>query len=285
VIDRRPLRSKIKAETTSRAADSATVQRLSLFGPRLLLEGEDVAAYDEFRGRVCAAVKPLDVFEAIFLDDYVASQWDVLRWRRIKYGFIRAIELVELETVLRKNLGCELYTENLVDRLAEVLQDNRAKNDPEDFAEPLAREYVRNARAAVDKVDKILTGRNLGLYEIHERARNDKARELARAYARSEPRAVKLIGELLVRVGVSIDGLRAAAAVKKLDDIERFDRQITIAESRRDASLHELDRHRAGLGEKLRRSVQDVVDAKFEVIETIPAKEKKQLDERAKDRG
>ena len=56
--------------------------------------------------------------------------------------------------------------------------------------------------------------------------------------------------------------------------IERIDHLITIAENRRNASLREIDRRRAVLGESLRRSVQEIEDAEFEVIETTPAKGK-----------
>ncbi len=44
----------------------------------------------------------------------------------------------------------------------------------------------------------------------------------------------------------------------------------TIAEGRRNACLREIDRRRPAFGETLRRSVQDVEDSKFEVIETTP---------------
>ena len=62
--------------------------------------------------------------------------------------------------------------------------------------------------------------------------------------------------------------------MKKLDDIERIDHLITIAVNRRNASLREIDRRRAVLGESLRRSVQEIEEAEFEVIEGTPAKGK-----------
>jgi transcriptional regulator of aromatic amino acid metabolism len=43
------------------------VQRLALFGPPLLLEGEDAAAYDQLLARICAAVKPVDVIDEMFV--------------------------------------------------------------------------------------------------------------------------------------------------------------------------------------------------------------------------
>ena len=43
------------------------VQRLALFGPPPLLEGEDAAAYDQLLARIYAAVKPLDIIYEIFV--------------------------------------------------------------------------------------------------------------------------------------------------------------------------------------------------------------------------
>ena len=93
-------------------------------------------------------------------------------------------------------------------------------------------------------------------------------------YARREPDAVTLVDELLTGGGMSMDALMADALAEKLDYIERIDRLTTIAENRRNASLREIDRRRAVLGETLRRSVQEIEDDEFEVIETTPAKGK-----------
>ena len=82
---------------------------------------------------------------------------------------------------------------------------------------------------------------------------------------------------------MSIETLTAEALAQELDYIERLDRLATIAESRRNASLREIDRRRAVLGETLRRSVQEAEEREFEVIEVTPAKEKTQLDERPQD--
>ena len=110
--------------------------------------------------------------------------------------------------------------------------------------------------------------------DILDRARGRKAKELVQEYVRHEPDAVTLVHELLTGAGVSMDTFMAKALAEKLDNIERIDRLTTIAESRRNASLHEIDRRRAVLGETLRRSVQEIEDGEFEVIETTPAKGK-----------
>jgi hypothetical protein len=58
-----------------------------------------------------------------------------------------------------------------------------------------------------------------------------------------------------------------------LDDIERIDCLITVAETRRNATLREIDRRRAVLSEALRRQVQEV-EGEFEVVEKTPAETK-----------
>jgi hypothetical protein len=66
----------------------------------------------------------------------------------------------------------------------------------------------------------------------------------------------------------------ADALTENLEVIERIDHLATIAESRRNYILREIDRRRAVLGERLRRGVQEIEDAEFKVIETTPSKRK-----------
>jgi hypothetical protein len=254
---------------------SKAVSRPSLFGPPLVLAGEDAAAYDELFGRVCAAVKPADVIDEMFIADVVSLEWEVLRWRRLKSSLIRAHELKALEDFLLKQLDYHLYRKQFADDLTEVLQKNHAEGQTEELAQTLAHNCARDEPKAVDKVNEILARNELDLDDILDRARNHKAEELAQEYVQRKPDAVELIHKLLAAASVSMDALIIEALRKHhLDYIERIDRLTTIAESRRNASLREIDRRRAVLGETLRRNVQDVENAEFEVIETTPAKRK-----------
>jgi hypothetical protein len=115
-------------------------------------------------------------------------------------------------------------------------------------------------------------------------ARAQKINELVQEYARHNPDAVTQIQELLANAGRSMDALLADQLVEKrdyLEYIERIDRLTTIAESRRNAALREIDRRRAILGQTLRRSLQEVEDAEFKVIEPTPTKGKVRLEERS----
>ena len=92
-------------------------------------------------------------------------------------------------------------------------------------------------------------------------------------YARREPEAVKLVNELFASSGQTMRDLMLKALSTKVGEIEPIDRLITIAETRRNISLREIDRRRAVLGEALRRQVQEV-EGEFEVIEKAPAEAK-----------
>jgi len=259
-------------------------QRLALFGPPPLIEGEDAAAYDQLLARICAAAKPVDIIDEMLIADVVPSEWEVLRLRRLKWSLIRAPALKALENFLGENLDYDLYSEHFADQLAEILRDNLPEDQVEN-AQTLARECARNEPDADDKVNKLLAGINLDMDDILDGAKRRKAKELVQEYVRREPDAVTLIHQLLTGAGKSMDGLTADALAEHLDAIERIDRLTTIAESRRNVSLREIDRRRAVLGETLRRSVQEIEDGEFEAIETTPAKGRNGLDERPQDQG
>jgi hypothetical protein len=107
---------KSKSETEI-AAVPGQVQRLALFGPPLLLEGEDAAAYDQLLARICAAVKPVDIIDEIFIADVASLEWEVLRWRRLKWTLMQETGLKALENFLAGKLEYDLYSEHVADRL------------------------------------------------------------------------------------------------------------------------------------------------------------------------
>ena len=85
-----------------------------------------------------------------------------------------------------------------------------------------------------------------------------------------QPKAVELVDNLLADAATTIDALVADALEWDLEIIERIDRLITIAESRRNASLREIDRRRPRLAEALRGSIQQIEQDESRMIETAP---------------
>jgi hypothetical protein len=181
------LHQKANSKTKSKTSAVAKVQRLTLFGSPQLLEGEDAAAYDELLGRVCAAVKPVDIIDEMFIADVVSLEWEVLRWRRLKSSLMRMGGLKALENFLSKHLDYDQYRKFFEEDLTEILQEN-LKDQTEDVAQTLAHQCARNEPDAVDKVNQILAGINHMDY-ILDSARARKAEELAQEYARHRPGA------------------------------------------------------------------------------------------------
>ena len=267
------LHSKANSKTKCNISPLAKVQGLTLFGsPQLLLHGEDAAAYDELLGRVCAAIKPVDIIDEMFIADVVSLEWEVLRWRRLKSSLMRALAIKSLEEFLSENLDYDHYRKFFEEDLAEILQET-LEDQTKDAPQTLAHQCAENERDAVDKVNQIFANTYLSMDNIREGASARKAKELAQDYAQRKPSSINLIHKLLASVGSSIDTLMAKALAEDLDSIERIDHLTTIAETRRNAMLREIDRRRAALSEVLRRQVQEV-EAEFEVIEKTPAETK-----------
>ena len=255
------VRPKAKAVTSF----PARVQRLALFGPPLLLDGEDAAIYDELLARMCAAVKPVDIIDEMFVADLVFLQWEIMRWRRLKLSLLRTSGHQALQDFLSGKLDYDLYAEAVEENVAKALQQHLA----EDEAQELAYQWGRSEPGAAEKVIRLLTLSTLA--DIQGEAMELIAEELAQKYARRKPDAIKLVDGLLAASAMTMDDIMAKALTEKIDEIERIDRLITIAETRRNASLREIDRRRAALGQAIRRNLQEAEDADFEVIEATRA--------------
>jgi hypothetical protein len=271
VTKRADLEAKAKSKAGPKTLPLAIVQPLALFGSPVLLAGEDDAAYHQLLSRFSAAINPVDIIDEMFIADVVSLEWEVLRWRRLKSSLMRTCGLEALEQFLNEHLDYyDHYQTHFEQDLAEILQDNLAEGQTKVDAQALAHKCARDEPAADDKVNQILAGINLDMDDILEPARARKAEELAHDYAQRKPSAIKLIHELLARAGLSIDALMVRALPNELDNIERIDRLTTVAETRRNAMLREIDRRRAVLSEALRRQVQEV-EGEFEVVEKTPA--------------
>jgi hypothetical protein len=258
----------MKKKTRSKAVNSE-----DFFGPPPILAGEE-AAYDELVGRVYAAIKPVDVIDEMLMADAVASEWEFLRWSRLKFSLIQTCAVKGLETFLYSDLDYDLYRERFVENLTEILQDNLPEDHAEDRPQRLARDCALNEMDAVNKVNEILSSIDLDMDDILRNARVNRAEELVKEYVRRESGAVALIDDLLAKAGMTIDALIVPKLRDQLEYVERIDRLTTIAEARRNASLREIDRRRSVLGEKLRRSVQEIEERELTLIDTTTGKGK-----------
>jgi hypothetical protein len=183
------------------------VSEHSLFGPPPLLEGEDAAAaYDEFYGRVCAAVKPADVIDEMLIVDIVVLELDILRLRRWKSNRIEERGLEALEDFLRKELDYKHYRKRFADDLIEILQGRVGL--PDDQARSLANSCAWNESDAVDKVNEVLLGIGPNMNHILRCAKEHRAQELTQKYRRREPATVRFIDKLLAAAASTLSWLR-----------------------------------------------------------------------------
>jgi hypothetical protein len=259
----------------SKKSTSEAVGRSSLFGPPLVLEGEDSAAYDELVGRLYAAAKPVDVIDEMFIADVASLEWEVLRWRRLKFHLIRSWAHQALTGFLGKHLNYDLYQEEFTEDLSQILESRAPEDQAKGVARDLARNCALNRTDAVLKVREILVRYGTTMELLLNKAQKRRAEQLAQEFGRGQRRAIALVQQQLADAGLDMDALVVKEIQgRNLELIERIDRLITIAESRRNSSLREIDQRRAALGQTLRRSVQEIEDDKLKVIETTPVKGK-----------
>jgi hypothetical protein len=262
--------------------------RLNLFGPPLLLDGEDRAVYDELSARVRAAVEPADTIEEMFVAEVVWHVWEILRYRRLKSCLMRACGIEEMKKFLSDNLDYEDYREEFEQSLATSLEEYLSKHE----AKMLAQQCAQGEEAAVHRVNQLLPDeqsldtslpRSWGrvfatqpaLEGIRDRARASRAGELAKRYAQQDAHAVKKVDKLLASSAMTLDKFLMDGLIADdqacLTTVERIDRLIIAAESRRNNSLHEIDRHRQTLGKALRRTLENIDKDGPPIIEAAPS--------------
>ena len=103
--------------------------------------------------------------------------------------------------------------------------------------------------------------------------RMPEAEALAWRYRMNEPGALEEVQRLLEKAGLTWHAIKAEALSIRIDDVERINQLIVSAETRRDATLREIERRRATLAHKLRRAVQQVEDTEYRLLEEKPPEE------------
>jgi len=220
----------------------------NLFGPPPLLVREDAANYDELLARIRAVVKPVDIFGAMFVADLAALQCDILRLNRWKSALMHVCRVEAVRKLLQVHLNRRPYMSK---KIAQRLNEDAFASLPQ-TGEEIGAALLRAVHRFRDRLDT----------------------SIARKYIQGEPKAVAVVNKLLAKHHTHIEAVTAEEQTNKLREIAQIDRLIEGAERRRSAILREIDRHHALLAEALRRRVQEVEDAKYQVIETPPTKGK-----------
>jgi hypothetical protein len=147
----------------------------------------------------------------------------------------------------------EFLTRDVVDLTWEILRLRRSKGGL--------------LRAAVSKgVHRILLTMGYGHDPYHS---DDKslADKFAAEWASGNASFRSKFEEMLKNAGFTMDEVMAEAFAAVIDPFERIDHLLASAEARRNNVLREIDRHREALGAAMRRGVEEVQDAQFQVVE------------------
>ena len=124
---------------------------------------------------------------------------------------------------------------------------------------------------ALQEANDVLRSTGTTIEDILDEAQADKAKQITEEYRRHEPAAIELVDRRLAEANLKTDDLVAKELSAELPLLERIDRLITIAETRRNNTIREIERRRRALAEALWRSVQEVERDEVKLIETTPA--------------
>ena len=165
----KPLRSKLPVP--------ARVQQFATVGTPLLIEPADDRAYNELLVSICAAVKPANVLEEMFVADVVILHWEILALRRFKSSLIAKITYEELRDFLHSAIDYDMVRADFEQRLVQELQANWPEDENEKLAKKLARQCVEDEPEAVEKVNQILGTVEESSQSIFWSVKEEKAEE------------------------------------------------------------------------------------------------------------
>lgn len=235
-------------------------------GTPLLIEPADDRAYNELLVSICAAVKPANVLEEMFVADVVILHWEILALRRFKSSLIAKITYEELRDFLHSAIDYDMVRADFEQRLVQELQANWPEDENEKLAKKLARQCVEDEPEAVEKVNQILGTVEESSQSIFWSVKEEKAEDLARSYTRRDRDAIEQVDELLAASNLTLHDITIDRMMNRLDDLGRIDRLITSTENRRGVALREIDRRWSRLGEQLHRNLP-IEEGVFELIE------------------
>jgi hypothetical protein len=141
--------------------------------------------------------------------------------------------------------------------------------------EILARDYVDLAfdvlRLRRLKAQLINASAHKGLFEtLVPLVGNSQAKILADGWAARNPERVEDVDKVLASAGLTMDTVLAQTLSLKLDEVERIEHLIAVAEARRNAALREIERRRQTLGQRLRPVPEQLEDNQTRMIESTP---------------
>jgi len=224
------------------------------------LEGEDVAVYEELMARLQRDLKPRDVIEQIWVRDIVDNTIEILRYRRFRTKLLNSLILEAREKALNSAVDDEL------NRLVREEWEPPPEVQQEAVADVF--DQIRQERERRRKLEKDID-LPPSRPEPEPKSESESWAE-CKERLQEEPAVVEKLRKVResVQSELDLEHIAAEEFVGVLHDIERIDNLISIAERRRNAVVHEMDRHRAEFAQRMREKLHEIEDADFQTIET-----------------
>jgi hypothetical protein len=236
---------------------------ISLLGPPPRLEGEDGVVYEELMAQVHRDLKPRDVIGQIWMRDLVDNTIEIMRYRRFRTKLLNSLVLEAREKALNSAVDDELN--RLVDEEWEPPPEVQQKAVVDGLSDQIRKE--RDGRRKLEKGIDLPPSRPEP--EPEPEPESESWAE-CKERLQKDPAVVEKLRKVRESVQSKLDMEHIAAEefVGVLDVIERIDHLISIAERRRNAVLHEIDRRRAVFAQRVREKLHEIEDADFQTIET-----------------
>jgi hypothetical protein len=111
-----------------------------------------------------------------------------------------------------------------------------------------------------------------GLDKILRSLSVDGVGKLVKGWVARKPSAVKRADRILKAAGLNMDAVMAETLCESLEEIKCIEAMIALTEARRNATLREIERHRATLACALQRALPQLEDAEYQAIDVAEAK-------------
>jgi len=159
------------------------------------------------------------------------------------------------------NIIEDMWVRDVVDLTWDILRCRRSKKNVIEAAIPRALERLLTPYTN----DPVLLAQQRIGRDLERSQVSSDARERVNDWILQEPKAKKLIKDLLATIKLTMADVGAQAFALEINKIQQIDLLMASAEARRNAVLREIESHRAIVAERLRKATQNIIDAEYEM--------------------
>ena len=220
-----------KAKTKSTTLDLNEIKKL--LGPPAVLSSESIKDYDAILQRLMECVEPRDAIEQLFVSDFAEQTWEIHRLRHHKILVIERDHQQRQEKEEKRRLQLRKCR---AERATEEAEKAEQAKQAEPVGESMQAEQGDQASAPTTQLER--------MFEL-------------------EDVIDSTVAEVDDILGPADEIDHAKALQSGIAYFEKLDHLLGVAIARRDDVLAQIDFYRQGLGQRLRRVPDEIIDAEF----------------------